>query len=108
MAAWDLDDMTWYWDNNMRCGTATCDQTVTVGGKCYNCWDVNYMSYGWAGTLCCMNASQLTDHILLFKMIKADFARLPGALWFGHLGWLGTYSPLPPEIWPTGYPSCKA
>ncbi len=105
--AWDMTDMTFYWGANMRCGkVATCDQTVTVGGKCYNAWDVNYMLYGWAANLCGMGLSQMQDHVVAYKTLKGDFARLPGAMAFSTLGWFGRYSPLPPEIPPVGYPSC--
>jgi hypothetical protein len=109
--AWDMKVMTWNWARNMRCGKLpTCEQTVTVGGKCYNAWDVNYMLYGWAAGLCGMGVlgpGQMQDHVIGWKTTKFDFARLPGAMWFSTLGWFGAYSPLPPEIWPVGYPSCS-
>ena len=93
----------------MRCGkVTTCEYTVTVGGSCYNAWDVNYMLYGWAASMCGMGLGQMYDHIAVWKTLKADFARLPGALAFGTLGWFGTYSPLPPQVPPVGYPSCTA
>jgi RHS repeat-associated protein len=105
--AWDMNDMTWNWSRNMPCGkVTTCDQTVTVGGKCYNAWDVNYMLYGWAASLCGMGLGQMQDHVVAWKTLKGDFARLPGAMAFSTLGWFGAYSPLPPEIPPVGYPSC--
>jgi hypothetical protein len=32
-----------------------------------------------------------------WKLLKRNYDRLPGALAFAALGWLGTYWPLPPE-----------
>lgn len=105
--AWDMYDMTWGWGRNMPCGkVTTCDQTVTVGGKCYNAWDVNYMLYGWAASLCGMGLGQMQDHVVAWKIAKGDFSRLPGAMAFSTLGWFGAYSPLPPQVPPVGYPSC--
>jgi hypothetical protein len=107
--AWDMADMTLYWKANMPCGKeSTCDQTVTVGGKCYNAWDVNYMLYGWGSRMCGMTLSDMETRIIAWKTVKGDFSRLPGAMYFGGLGWFGAYSPLPPEVAPVGYPSCVA
>jgi RHS repeat-associated protein len=105
--AWDMTEMTWNWSRNMRCGrSATCDQTVTVGGKCFNAWDVNYMLYGWASQLCGMSLIAMRDRVIAWKALKADFDRLPGALAFSVRGWSGGLTPLPPEVPPIGYPSC--
>lgn len=77
--AWDMNDMTWSWSGKMRCGkVTTCDQTVIVGRKCYNAWDVNYMLYGWAANMCGMGLGQMLDHVVLWKILKGDFSRLPG------------------------------
>jgi hypothetical protein len=105
--AWDMNDMTWNWSRNMPCAQLpTCDQTVTVGGKCYNAWDVNYMLYGWASRQCGMSLLEMGEHVAAWKVLKGDLLRLPGAQAFATLGWLGRYSPLPPEVPPCGYPSC--
>jgi hypothetical protein len=105
--AWDMNDLTWGWNRYMRCGRlATCDQTVTVGGKCYNAWDVNYLLYGWAASLCGMSLVDLQAHVYVWKTAKLDIDRYPGAVAFSTLGWFGSYSPLPPEVPPVGYPSC--
>jgi hypothetical protein len=104
--AWDMYDMTWNWKHKMQCGTVTtCDQTVTVGGNCYNAWDVNYLLYGWAANLCDMGENDMLAHVEGYKILKQDWKRLYGAVWFAELGWHGRFSPLPPQ-WLMGYPSC--
>lgn len=65
------------------------------------------MLYGWASGMCGMTLSLMNDHVILWKTVKRDFSRLPGALAFSTLGWF-TYSPLPPEVSPIGYPSGSA
>ena len=107
--AWDMQTMTTGWGVTMPCGNEpTCNQTVTVGGKCYHAWDVNYLLYGWAGKLCGMNVTQVQEHVIAWKSLNLDFERMPGALAFATLGWMNSYSPLPPEVPPFGYPSCAA
>jgi RHS repeat-associated protein len=108
--AWDMRAMVWGgWSKNMRCGkVTTCEWTVTVGGKCYNAWDVNYMLYGWAASMCGMTLDNMQAHVIAWKTAKKDWARLPGAMAFSTLGYFGVYSPLPPEVAPVGYPSCTA
>ena len=109
MMAWDMYDMTWNWRQNMPCGkVTTCDQTVRVGGKCYNAWDMNYMLYGWASSMCGMSLDNMETHIIAWKTAKEDFSRLPGSMAFATLCWFGAYSPLPPQEAPIGYPSCTA
>jgi len=105
--AWDMDAMTWDgWFHNMKCGNVTtCEYTVTVGGKCYNAWDVNYLLYGWAASLCDMGENDMVAHVEGYKILKRDWKRLAGAVWFAELGWHGRFSPLPPQ-WMMGYPSC--
>ena len=105
--AWDMDDLTWNWNLNVHRGAMpTCDQTVTVGGKCYNAWDVNYVLYGWAASLCGLNPLAMEARIIVWKTAKGDLDRLPGAIKFADLGWFGLFSPLPVEAPPVGYPSC--
>jgi hypothetical protein len=64
------------------------------------------MLYGWAASLCGMGLGQMYDHIVAWKTLNGDFARLPGAMAFSTLAWFGAYSRLPPEVPPVGYPSC--
>lgn len=108
--AWDMQAMVWGgWGRNMQCGRVpTCEFTVTVGGKCYNAWDVNYLSYGWAANMCQMSRDVMYQHVIAWKNFHMDQWRLPGALAFSTLGWYGVYSPLPAQVWPIGYPSCLA
>ena len=81
VGAWDMQDMI---GGRLPCDqtgtTRECRDTVTVGGKCYNSWDVNYMLYGWASSLCGMSLDMMYDHIIAWKIYKNDLDRLPGAL----------------------------
>ena len=62
--AWDMNDTTWNWSLNMPCAKLpTCDQTVTLGGKCYNAGDLKYMLYGWASRLCGMSLMEMGAHV---------------------------------------------
>ena len=105
--AWDMNLITWEWALNMRCTKkGTCYHTVTVGGKCYNSWDVNYLAYGWAANACGFSYSDMLAHVVGWKTIfKQDWERLPGAIAFSTLGYLGMSSPSPSEA-SFGEPSC--
>jgi hypothetical protein len=75
MYSWDLYDMTHDWAKNMKganCGS--CIQTVTVGGRCYNAWDVNYYSFGLICEKCGLSYMDIRKIITMWKMLPTKWS----------------------------------
>jgi RHS repeat-associated protein len=106
--AWDLNAITWDWEQNMKCGQNTCDTTVTVSGGCYNAWSVNYIAYGWAARFCAMSYTEMLAHIAAWKAMKfKDWEEADQWTGFATAGFFGSFQPPAPKPWNSSCPACN-
>jgi hypothetical protein len=90
---WDMEKIVdGGWVNYTRCKpflSRECDYTVRVEGKCYNSWDVNYLSYGWLNQKCGISLGDMLLHVIAWKTLKGTLGEIPQATAFATAGYVG-------------------
>jgi len=99
-----------------------CNDTVTIDGKCYSYWDVNYALWGKGARLCEFTLKMAKSQSWLYKMTLKAVVNLIGKDWETFVGgpdaifeWTPQVSgwteygynlqPYPPQ--PEAYKDCK-
>jgi RHS repeat-associated protein len=114
---WEIWELTWGWDDSHLTGTCGkgpgSRETVTIGGKCYYSWDVNYILFGWLNKLSGLSKENMLSVISMWSVVKPfrnhDITKYENPtnkkLW-AIQGYNGSFDP--PSYIDSKYSKCKA